>query len=372
MSPASQSGPIVVYAATGFTGKLISRELAARGADFVIAGRNADKLERLADELADAPSTATVGIDDPAGLRKLFDGAGAVIACAGPFCKFGGPVIKAAAEAGTNYLDTTGEQPFIADAFDVHAKAAESSGAALISGMGFDYAPGDMLAALTAEGMDKLDELTIAYAISGFTPSRGTALSAIDMLQGGGVEWVAGRRRPAPRNASRGHFPFPEPIGERRVGRYPAGEQITVPRHVEVKHVRTLIDIKGLLGGLPTGPLGGPLMTAGSLLMDTPLASVSRKLVDQLPEGPSDASRENVNYVLVCDARGRSGWRRGVLDGSDIYGITAKTTVEGALRMADPSFSKSGALAPSEAFDPGDFLGTLEPAGTTFSLSEVR
>lgn len=368
MSAIPQTGPIVVYAATGFTGTLISIELARRGGDFTVAGRDEAKLERLADSLDTSPEIAAVGNDDATGLRDLFGGAGAVIACAGPFCKHGTPVVEAAAEAGANYLDTTGEQPFIASCFDRHDEAAKASGAALVSGMGFDYVPGDMLAALTAEGMGKLDELTVAYAVSGFTPTRGTALSAIDMVSDGGVEWVAGHHRPAPRNASRGHFPFPDPIGERRVGRYPAGEQIMVPRHIEVKQVRTLIDIKGLLGGLPTGPLGGPLMTAGGLLMDTPLATISRKIVSQLPEGPSEENREGVRYTLVCDVRGPDGRRRGVLRGSDIYGITAKTTTEGALRMASEGFTGSGALAPAEAFDPADFLDALKPAGISYEL----
>lgn len=368
MSATSQTGPIVVYAATGYTGTLISEELVRQGAAFTIAGRSREKLERLADSLDASPGVAAVSNDDPAGLRNLFADAGAVITCAGPFCKHGTPVVEAAAEVGAHYLDTTGEQPFIASCFDRHDEAAKASGAALVSGMGFDYAPGDMLAALTAEGMGRLDELTVAYAVSGFTPTRGTALSAIDMVSDGGVEWVAGHYRQAPRNASRGHFPFPEPIGERRVGRYPAGEQITVPRHVEVKQVRTLIDIKGLLGGLPTGPLGGTLMTASGLLMDTPLATISRKIVEQLPEGPSPENREQARYTLVCDVRGPQGRRRGILRGADIYGITAKTTTEGALRMASEGFERSGALAPAEAFDPAEFLETLKPAGISYEL----
>ena len=76
--------------------------------------------------------------------------------------------------------------------------------------------------------------MTIAYSIRGFGPTRGTALSALEMIKGGDVEWRDGELRAAPRHVGAGSFDFPSPIGARRVGRYPAGEAITVPRHVDV------------------------------------------------------------------------------------------------------------------------------------------
>ena len=75
-----QDGPIVVYGATGYTGKLIAAELATSGLDFQLAGRNRQKLEDLAAHLAiDVPLHA-VSVDDGKGLRNLLDGAAAVIA----------------------------------------------------------------------------------------------------------------------------------------------------------------------------------------------------------------------------------------------------------------------------------------------------
>ncbi len=55
---------------------------------------------------------------DARGLRELLEPCAAVIACAGPFCDHGEPIVAAAAETGTNYIDTTGEQPFIGLVFD--------------------------------------------------------------------------------------------------------------------------------------------------------------------------------------------------------------------------------------------------------------
>ncbi len=365
-----QSGPIVVYAATGYTGRLVAEELARRGAQFTIAGRDRAKLEALASSLNAEPAVAAVALEDRAGLRELLDGAGAVIACAGPFTLHGEPVLEAAVETGTHYIDTTGEQPFIRSVFDRHGAAAARTGAALVSGMGFDYAPGDCLAALVARGREPLEELTLAYSIRGFGPTRGTALSALEMISGGDVEWVDGAYREADRSTGRGEFDFPSPIGRRRVGRYPAGEQITVPRHVETRTVRTVIDLRTLLP-VNLGPLAAPTMTAAGYLMDTPLRALSARLIERLPEGPGEAARRAVRYTIVGEARGATETRRGILRGSDIYGITAVTTVEGAARMAAPGFERSGALAPAQAFEPDDFLRSLEPHGVGLELPEL-
>lgn len=352
-----QSGPIAVYGATGFTGGLIARELRARGADFLIAGRSREKLEALSDALGGVP-IAAVPVDDAAGLRKLLEPCAAVVACAGPFTLHGEPVLAAAVETGTHYLDTTGEQPFIRMVFDRYGAAAAERGAALVSGMGFDYAPGDMLAALTAEGMGPLEEIVVAYSVDGFSPTHGTALSALEMMKSGDVVWRDGEWRPAPRSGDGGRWRFPEPIGEQRMLRYPAGEQITVPRHVETKQVRTL------LNGMVVPPRLMPLAVAATpllgLAMRTPLRRATGALIRRLPAAPSERARKASKFTLSCEARATDGrTRRGTLSGSDVYGLTAISLAHGAQLCADPSFDRNGALAPAQAFDPTSFLDAL-------------
>jgi short subunit dehydrogenase-like uncharacterized protein len=160
----AQRGPIVVYGATGFTGALVAHESRRRGLETVLAGRGAEKLARLADELGGGVATRAVALDDDAGLRDLLADAAAVIACAGPFVEHGEPIARAAAETGTHYVDTTGEQPFMQLVRDRCDATARRSGAALVPAMGFDYAIGDLLAHLTAHGLEPLRELVLAYA----------------------------------------------------------------------------------------------------------------------------------------------------------------------------------------------------------------
>lgn len=366
-SPA-QSGPIAVYGATGFTGTLIAHELRRLGAEFLIAGRNREKLEALSEELGGVPAVAA-SVDDDLALRELLEPCSTVVACAGPFTLHGEPVVRAAAETGTHYLDTTGEQPFIKLVFDGYGERAASNGAALVSGMGFDYVPGDLIAALTAEGMGPLDEIAIAYRVHDFAPTHGTALSALEMMQGGDVVWEEGDWRPAPRSADGGRWRFPEPVGTQRMLRYPAGEQITVPKHVEVARVRTL------LNGMAVSPRLMPLVTAATpvlgVAMRTPLRRLAGALVRRLPAAPGERRRAAATFVVECEARAGARSRRGVVHGTDVYGLTAASLAHAAQLCADPSFDRRGALAPAQAFDPSAFLDVLAGSGLTYDVDPL-
>ena len=365
MESGDRHGRIVVYGATGFTGGLIARELKRRGADFVLAGRSRGKLEGLSEELGGVPFRA-VAADDRGGLREMLEGCSTVVGCAGPFTLHGEELVAAAADTGTHYLDTTGEQPFIRMVFERYGARATRTGAALVSGMGFDYVPGDMLAALVAEGMGPLEEIVVAYCVHGFAPTHGTALSALEMMRGGDVVWEDGGLRPAPRSAGGGRWRFPAPIGEQPMLRYPAGEQVTVPRHVETKRVRTL------LNGMVVPPRLMPLAAAASpllgLAMRTPLRGAARALIRRLPAAPSEADRAKSRFTISCEARGAVGARRGAVSGRDVYGLTAASLAHAATICADPAYGRSGALAPAQAFDPAAFLDSL---GLSYELEPV-
>jgi short subunit dehydrogenase-like uncharacterized protein len=352
----SSSSRIAIYGATGFTGKLIAQALRRLGANVQIAGRSSRKLKALSEDLGGVPFEV-VEADDAEGLRKMLEGCAVVVACAGPFTLYGEGVVAAAATTGTHYLDTTGEQGFMRMVFERYGERATETGATLAPGMGFDYLPGDILAALTAEGMGPLEEVTLAYCVHGFAPTRGTALSGLEIMRGGDVVWEEGGWRMAPRSADGGRWRFPEPLGEQRMLRYPAGEQITVPRHVETARVRTL------LNGMVVPPRLMPLAVGVSPLlgmaMRTPLRSAMGALIRRLPAAPSEQDRKKARFTISCEARGAAGVRHGTVRGSDVYGLTARSLAHAATLCADPSYDRNGALAPAQAFDPGEFLAAI-------------
>ena len=367
----AQAGPIAVYGATGYTGRLVGAELRRRGARAILAGRNRAKLEMVAEDLGGDVEVRDAPLDDPKALRDLLEPCAAVIACAGPFRLHGEPVLAAAVDTRTHYLDTTGEQPFMRLVFEDYGARAEQAGVALVTAMGFDYVPGDTIAALTAEAMGPLDEIVLAYAVRGFSATRGTLLSSLGMMAGGDVEWRDGELRPAPRGIGGGMWQFPDPIGRQRMLRYPAGEQITVPRHVDTPRVRTLLTASTVLP-LPLLPRAAPLsMVPFQLVMRTPLRRALAALVSRLPEGPSTESRRASRFMIVCEARQGSRRRRGTVTGSDLYGLTARATAEGAIRCAAPGFDRTGALAPAQAFDPRDFMRSLREFGIEHEVVPV-
>ena len=363
-----QQGPIAVYGATGYTGKLVAAKLAAAKADFVISGRNAEKLETLAAELHGDVAVKVARLDDPASLAELLSDCAVVIDCAGPFMRFGEPVLRAAVETSTHYLDTTGEQPYIQMAFERYGPGASEAQVAVVPAMGFDFAPGDMIAALTAEGMGEVDEVTIAYAWSHFEPSRGTTQTTLEVLGSGGVEWRKLQWLPAkPFRPER--FDFPAPIGRKRMVTYPSGEQITIPRHVPTRQVRTLLTASTFAPHPRLAPLLQLMARPTGLALRTPLKRALRAAVNRLPEGPDPATRASARYTIVCDVARGEQTRRGMLHGRDTYGVTAAMVAKGALIAADSGFSAGGALAPSQAFEPRSFLSGLDDYGIEWEVA---
>ncbi len=122
---------------------------------------------------------------------------------------------------------------------------------------------------------------------------------------------------------------------------------------------------------LPPPPVATLTLPALSLAMRTPLRRAVGAVINRMPEGPSEEDRRNAKFMVGCEVRAGSRVRRGSVTGTDVYGLTGVTTVHGALLAADPSYDRSGALAPSQAFDPEPFLGALSDFGVAFEVEPL-
>jgi short subunit dehydrogenase-like uncharacterized protein len=364
-------GPIALYGATGYTGKLVAAELVRSDADFVLSGRNRSKLEALAEELGRSVPVKPAALDDPGALRSLLEGCGAVIDCAGPFTRYGEPVLRAAIETSTHYLDTTGEQGYMDKVFRGYGADAERQGVAAIPAMGFDYVPGDLIAALTAEGMGDLDEVSLNYAWAGFKPTRGTASSALEIAKGGDVEYRDGAWRPASSALGQGEFDFGDPIGVQKMVRYPCGEQITVPRHVQTRNVRAAFSAESLAGSARLAGAVPLIMRPFGLAMRTPLRRALDAGISRLPEGPSEEDRKAARFKVVCEVRAGERTRRGWVKGRDVYGLTGAAITRGAELVTARGFNRRGALAPAQAFDPREFLDALDRFDVEWGIDDA-
>ncbi|MFM8774906.1 MAG: aminotransferase class III-fold pyridoxal phosphate-dependent enzyme, partial [Actinomycetota bacterium] len=143
---------IVLFGATGYTGRLTAEAMVRAGLAPVLAGRHHDAVARLADRLAplapsrDAePRIAIADVADPASVRALLESPSDVlVTTVGPFIDLGAAAVEAAIDAGAAYLDSTGEPPFIRRVFDEWGPRAESTGARLMTAFGYDYVPGNL------------------------------------------------------------------------------------------------------------------------------------------------------------------------------------------------------------------------------------
>ena len=134
------------------------------------------------------------------------------------------------------------------------------------------------------------------------------------MLAGGDVEWRDGALRAGIAALGRGSFDFPtRRSGGSAMVRYPAGEQITVPRHVETRNVRTMLTAATMVPHERLAPLAG-LAAPLQLALRTPARRLISKAVERLPEGPSPEARRRARFEIVCEATAGSRRRRGVVE----------------------------------------------------------
>ena len=160
----SSDKPVVVYGASGYTGRLICEYLREFGVPFIAAGR--DKA-RIAEALGQVPGLDTVPheiieVEHQVGpLTELFSGARVVCDTVGPFAQHGDEVVQACLAAGCHFLDTTGEQDWLIRCDEVYGAQMADQGLLLAPGVAQMYTTGEIAASLCLEtpGLDTLDIL---------------------------------------------------------------------------------------------------------------------------------------------------------------------------------------------------------------------
>jgi short subunit dehydrogenase-like uncharacterized protein len=180
---------LVLFGATGFTGGLVALHLAAHARSelrLALAGRRADTLNALRSRLmATHPERAEIGVvvadvSDPASLAQMAGRTRAVLSTVGPFVDYGEPVVSACVAQGTDYLDSTGEFPFVLAMIERYDAAARQRGVRLIFSCGFDSVPADLGVYFTVQQLPQGRPIDIAsYMAFRGVFSGGTHRSAI-------------------------------------------------------------------------------------------------------------------------------------------------------------------------------------------------
>jgi len=153
MESSDRDFDVIVWGATGFTGRLVAEYLAltygvGRQLRWAIAGRSADKLASIASMVSESQAEELpqllADINDPDSIDQLVQKTRVICTTVGPYALYGSVMVEACVKHGTHCCDLTGETPWMRKMIDQHQTAAESSGAKIVHTCGFDSIPSDI------------------------------------------------------------------------------------------------------------------------------------------------------------------------------------------------------------------------------------
>ena len=133
-------GRVLIYGATGYTGRLIAERLRNSRRHLVVAGRTPDRVQALAAELGVAGEV--MAIDDAEALDSALEDVDVLINAASPFALTAPALIESCLRTNTHYLDIAGELPVFLNAF-LHDEAARGRGIMIMPGAGFGVVASD-------------------------------------------------------------------------------------------------------------------------------------------------------------------------------------------------------------------------------------
>ncbi|WP_320785110.1 saccharopine dehydrogenase family protein [Streptomyces sp. CRN 30] len=380
---------IVLVGATGFVGRLTAEYLAAHapgGVRWAIAGRDEEKLRRLRERLPGAADIGVLKADvaDPASVHDIARHARVVATTVGPYVRHGEPLVAACADAGTDYLDLTGEPEFVDLMYVRHDARARETGARLVHACGFDSVPHDLGVYFTVGHLPAGVPLTVDGFVTAHAAfSGGTFASALGQVARGRQLRDAARERrrreprpagrralaptPAPRFAGEvDAWALPLPTVDPQVVRRSAAALERYGPDFRYRHYAAVRRLPVALGGVAA---------AGALVTAAQVPPARRWLADRLRSGDGpDAARRARSWFSVRFV-GEGGGRRvftEVSGGDPGYDETAKMFAESALSLAlDALPETSGQVTTAAAM--GDALtARLRAAGLRFRVAAER
>ncbi|AKL68633.1 saccharopine dehydrogenase NADP-binding domain-containing protein [Streptomyces goshikiensis] len=384
---------VVLFGATGFVGALTAEYLAEHAPTdcrWALAGRDLGKLERLRERLtaldpacADLPLLRADARDTGA-LGELAASTRVLATTVGPYIWHGAELVAACAEAGTDYLDLTGEPEFVDRTYVEHDARARETGARIVHACGFDSIPADLGTYYTVNQLPEGVPLRVdGFLRSNALFSGGTLASALTAI-GRGPQTLAaahtrrlheprllGRRARGPLGAPRfsretGTWALPLPVLDPRIVARSAAALDRYGPDFRYRHYASVQHLAMALGG--TAALGATAAAAQ-------LPPARRWLMSRWEPGRGpDAARRARSWFTVRFV-GEGGGRRvftEVSGGDPGYGETAKMLAESALCLAyDALPDRAGQLTTAVAM--GDaLLDRLQKAGIRFRVADAR
>jgi len=331
---------VLLYGATGYTGKLILEEATRKGLPLILAGRNEQALRALAKEnnfpYRVAPLNDANQLDD---LLKDID---VVIHAAGPFAITAEPMIRACIRNKVHYLDITGEISVFEYAHSMNSPASEA-GVMLLPGCGFDVVPTDSMASWLHEQLPDATHFELAFVSIGGGVSHGTASSMVLKLGEGGA-------------ARRDGVIVEEPLG--RSGKWidfegnrmfvmsiPWGDVSTAFYTTGIPNIVTYTGMPPIVYRLLKGQ-----KLFNWLLRKKSIRNLLQQKIDKRAAGPDADQRAASSSMVMAQVRNKSGVvKKALLKGPDGYTMTARASVLIAGKVLQGNF-KPGFQTPAGCY----------------------
>ena len=389
---------IVLYGASGFTGKLVAAYLieAHPAVTWAIAGRNQQKLDALRREL-NRPELPIVIADsaDPGSLASMAANTKTLISTVGPYAKFGTPVLEACAHEGTHYCDLTGEAQWMAEVYERIDPIAKASGARLVHCCGFDSIPSD----LSVFFLQKHFKERFGHYATHVTGRMGRAAGGVSGGTVASLMYVAEQASKDPVIKERIMDPYalyPAGIAKGQDGPDQAGiawddnfESWTGPfvmAAINTKVVRR----SHALAGLPYGAdfrydesqlctsRAKALLSAGGLgavmagTFFSPTRALLKKVLPDPGEGPSEATRDNGFFEFWAHGTdGDNNLKVKVAGQRDPgYGATSRMLAQAGLCLAQDELSVGGGIWTTASAMGDALLARLPSVDIHFSVVE--
>jgi short subunit dehydrogenase-like uncharacterized protein len=342
----AMTGPWLLYGANGYTGELIARLAVAHGHHPILAGRRADAICALSDELA--LPRRLFDLEEPAHVDEGLAGMSLVLHCAGPFSRTSQAMADACLRSRTHYLDVTGEVA-VFEALAARGREARDAGVMFLPGCGFDVVPTDCLALHLKHRLPKARRLTLGFEARG-RASRGTALTALEGLHRGGLVRRGGVLTPVPSAWKTRTIDFGR--GPSKAITIPWGDVATAWYSTGIPDVEVyMASHAGLRLFSRVSRWLGPILASG------PVQGLLRQHLAAEPRGPSDEERRREQAHVWGEVEDGDGRRRvSRLVTPEAYDFTARAALASVGRVLEGAV-RPGFQTPSLAFGADFVLG---------------
>jgi len=371
---------IVIYGATGFTGKLCAKYLSENTNDinWAIAGRNKEKLEEVKKEFSLDVDIFIAESNDEKALDNITQNTKVVLSTAGPFHRYSSNLVKSCVKNSSDYVDITGEFFWIREMIDLHHEEASSKGVRIVPACGYDSIPSDLGTFFAStkinEPIKRIESFHAGQGgVSGGTTETGFSMGDLKLGKKMNDPFVlnpeksvskeqkllgsdsVGLKKNSLINSWTG--PFIMAVSNTRVVRRSAallelnqegyGVNFTYQEHAFYKKFSTalLVTFVTLLFGL---------------ILSTPLRKLVRPLLPKPGEGPSKETMENGFFDSFFSAEVDSGEKKLFRvhgKGDPGYKVTSKFVCESALTLIKERKKLPGGQGYGGVLTPASGLG---------------